>query len=152
MARSSPPSELGSSDWAAQSPWVNRVQSISMNVRLNQKINPALLSVQLLGLWSRISQVHLGLGASCQCAGEIPGVAVSDLELNILEYLHGKYQHDAQFTAWLSLEPNEPSVMKSSLTALLKAMATQTPERALALRVLQDLQRTLESLQQAHLG
>ena len=147
-----PTSEMDSSEWAAQSPLVNQLQYISMNDRLNQKINPALLSVQLLGKWSRISQVHLGMGASCQCAGEIPGIAVSDLELNIMEYLHGKYQHDAQFTHWLSLFPSEPSVMKSSLTALLKAMATQTPARALALRVLQDLQRILESLQQAHLG
>ena len=83
-----------------------------MNDRSNQKINPALLSVQLLGQWSRISQVHLGLGASCQCAGEIPGIAVSDLELNIMEDLLENYKHDAQFTHWLSLHHNEPSVMK----------------------------------------
>jgi hypothetical protein len=123
-----------------------------MNDIAKKKINPALWIVQLLGLWSRISQIHLGLGASCQCASNMPGIAVTDLELNIMEYLNGKYQRDAEFTQWLGLHTQDTQELKTSVTTFLKTMATHTPSRALALKVLQDLQLTLESLQQAHPG
>jgi hypothetical protein len=121
-----------------------------MNSTTPKKINPTLWSVQLLGLWGRISQIHLGMGLGCQCSGEMPGLAVSDLELNVMDYLHDKYQHDREFTQWLALHTDYQKGQSASVASFLKAMATQTPSRPLAIGLLKDLSQTLESLQQAH--
>ena len=123
---------------------------LAMNATKNQKINPSLWSVQLLGLWGRISQIHLGMGLGCQCSGELPAMAVSDLELNVLEYLLNKYKQNSEFTQWLAHDSGLKPARSESMTAFLTAMATQTPSRALAINVLRDLSMTLESLQQAH--
>jgi len=56
---------------------------------MNSKIT--LAAIELLGQWNRISQVHLALGSGCMCAGSMPGLAVSDLEINILDFLKEKY-------------------------------------------------------------
>ena len=67
-----------------------------------------------------------------------------------MDYLHDKYRHDSEFTQWLALHTDYQQGQSASVASFLKAMATQTPSRTLAISLLKDLSQTLESLQQAH--
>jgi hypothetical protein len=116
----------------------------------DKKINPALWSVQLLGLWGRISQLHLGSGLGCPCSTSMPSFTAGDLELSVLEYLDDKYQENREFHQWLVNHTDYKRGQSASIASFLRAMATQTPSNTLATLVLSDLKQTLESMQMAH--
>ena len=94
---------------------------------------PAVVALQLLGQWNRISGGHIALSAGCSCGVAVPGVRVQDFEEQILEYLHGRHGG-----GW------------KSVTDLLGAIARGAEPAGPA--ILQDLQRTLESFEQQHSG
>jgi hypothetical protein len=109
-----------------------------------------LTAIQLLGQWNRVSQVHLSLGAGCMCNGAMPGLAVSDLELNILDYLNEKYQKNIDFNNWLRIHAQYQEGLTGSLSELLKNIAIHPPSIPLAVKVLKDLSNTISSLDERH--
>jgi len=116
------------------------------------KVNTALLAVQLLGQWNRLSQVHLSLSSGCGCAGSMPGIAVTDLEINIIDFLYEKYKKEVAFDQWLKHYAQYREGSTGSLSELLKNIAIQPPSKSLATRVLNDLSNTIKSLNKSHLG
>lgn len=116
------------------------------------KVNTSLLAVQLLGQWNRLSQVHLSLSSGCSCAGSMPGIAVTDLEINIIDFLCEKYKKEVAFDQWLKQFAQYREGHMGSLSDLLKNIAIQPPSKSLATRVLNDLSNTITSLNKSHLG
>jgi hypothetical protein len=86
------------------------------------------------------------------CAASLPGLAVSDLEINILDYLKNKYVRDIDFLNWLGLHAKYQEGLSGSLSDLLKNMAISPPQPSLAMKVLKDLANTIDSLQESHQG
>lgn len=116
------------------------------------KVNTSLLAVQLLGQWNRLSQVHLSLSYGCSCAGSMPGIAVTDLEINIIDFLCEKYKKEVAFDQWLKQFAQYREGHMGSLSDLLKNIAIQPPSKSLATRVLNDLSNTITSLNKSHFG
>jgi len=114
------------------------------------KINSRLLAVQLLGQWNRISQVHLSLNYGCSCNGSLPGLAVNDLEINIIDFLNEKYSHEAGFVKWLRKYAQYIEGTTGSVSELLKNIALEPPPPNITMRVLKDLSNTIESLNKTH--
>lgn len=121
---------------------------MNKSTSLNTKI--ALQAITLLGQWNRLSQVHLSLGAGCMCVGSLPGLAVSDLEIHILEYLREKYDKHSSMGQWLSEHAEYKEGLSGSITELLKSISTHPPSTQLALQVLKDLGNTIASLDASH--
>jgi len=117
---------------------------------MNTKV--ALSAIDLLGQWNRISQVHLALGSGCMCAGAMPGLAVSDLEINIFEFLEEKYGQEKEFTDWLAQVTQKRRDLSGIVADLLKNIVTKPPSSALATKVLKDLKNTISSLNDSHKG
>jgi hypothetical protein len=93
----------------------------------------AVVAIQLLGQWNRISGAHVALGGGCSCGVASSGLRVQDFEEQILDYLHAR--HGGRF---------------ASVSELLTGIA-KNPQHGSA-QVLQDLQRTLDSFEQQHGG
>ena len=94
---------------------------------------PAVVALQLLGQWNRISGGHVALASGCSCGVAIPNVRAQDFEEQILEYLHGRHGG-----SW------------KSIGELLGGIARNSEPAGAA--ILQDLQRTFESFEQQHSG
>ena len=114
------------------------------------KINTGLLAVQLLGQWNRISQVHLSLSYGCSCNGSLPGLAVNDLEINIIDFLNDKYSNEVDFVKWLKKYAQYKKGTTGSVSELLKNIAIEPPSPSITMRVLKDLSNTIESLNETH--
>ena len=94
---------------------------------------PAVVALQLLGRWNRISGGHIALSAGCSCGVAVPGVRVQDFEEQILEYLHGRHGGSWQ-----------------RISELLAGIARNAEPAGPA--ILEDLERTFESFEQQHSG
>jgi len=94
-------------------------------------------AVQLLGRWTRIAQGHILMGGGCSCGLPAVSLRIEEFEQQILDFLKGKHGVAAQ---------------SASVAELLRAIATQAAsvDRARALAVLADLDRTMESFDQLH--
>ena len=101
--------------------------------RAAKPVQPAVLAIQLLGQWNRISGGHIALASGCSCGVAIPNLKVQDFEEQILEYLQGRHGGP-----W------------KSISDLLGGIARNTEPAGAA--ILQDLQRTFESFEQQHSG
>lgn len=117
---------------------------------MNTKVT--LSAIELLGQWNRISQVHLSLGSGCMCSGSMPGLAVSDLEIDILEFLKEKYRHEKEFLTWLKTSNSMLENTSVNISQVLKNFAIQPPSTSLAMKILGDLKNTIASLNETHKG
>ena len=108
--------------------------------------------MQLLGRWTRASQGHISLGAGCGCGGAVGGVQVQDLEINILDYLLGKYGPASAVAAMLRDTARHREGEAGSLGALLQAIARREVAAPIELQtsVLDDLNQTIDSFDQMH--
>ncbi len=86
------------------------------------------------------------------CSGAMPGLAVSDLEMNIFEFLEEKYNHEKEFTQWLNEHRQIKQKLNGSIAELLKSFAIKPPSSTLALKILKDLKNTISSLNESHKG
>ena len=80
------------------------------------------------------------------------GVQVQDLEINILDYLFGKYGSASAVAAMLRDNARHKEGEAGSLAALLQAIARREVAVPIELqtRVLDDLNQTIESFDQMH--
>ena len=100
-------------------------------------VQPAVLAIQLLGQWNRISGGHIALASGCSCGVAVPNLRVQDFEEQILEYLHGRHGG-----TWKSIGELLGGIARGS----------ENEASAAGAAILQDLQRTLESFEQQHSG
>ena len=111
-----------------------------------------LRAMQLLGRWTRASQGHLLLGAGCMCVGGFGAVSVADLEVNVFDYLAGKYGSASAVVDLLRSVADYREGETGSLPKLLQAIARQasTLDTVTQGRLLDDLERTIESFGAQH--
>ena len=117
----------------------------------------ALKAMQLLGRWTRVAQGHLGYGMSCACCTDVGSVAVQDMELQVLDYLHGKYRSAGvqSVCALLSERGGYRPGEAGSIADLLRAIATQLDGQIKTedqLALLADLERSIDSLDELMRG
>lgn len=109
---------------------------------------PALRALKLLGLWQRAVRGHVPLmGAGCACSLGASGVAVSDFEIPILDYLHGR--HGGTLGSVFSQSGYEPGV-RGDVSALLAVVARAEPGMPDCAAMLDDLERSVQSFLNAH--
>lgn len=111
-----------------------------------------LRAMQLLGKWTRVAQGHLPMGMGCACAGGMEGVPASDLEVNILDYLHQKYGPTSMVAKLMQEHAGYQESTAGRLADLLKAIAIQPLRAELAQGLLNDLATTIDSFEAMHAG
>lgn len=101
---------------------------------------PALLAMQLLGRWGRVAQGHVMLGSGCVCGADFGAVAVGEFEQDILDFLHGRHPVLAEFAPG------------GNIAGVLRKIAQPGTGlgAAAAAAVLADLNRSIDSFEQAH--
>jgi hypothetical protein len=97
-----------------------------------RKPDPRIKTIELLGRWTRLAQGHLPLGAGCSCGVPAASIRVTDLELDILDYLASRH------TSVRGI---------GSIAELLRAIASHG---VAAPAILNDLERSLESFEGLH--
>jgi hypothetical protein len=103
-----------------------------------KKPSAALEATRLLGRWTKLAQGHVMFGSGCSCGVGFGNLRLQDFEPQILDYLRAKHG-DTGHTA---------------ITELLRAIATQDPEKESGARLalLADLARSLDSFDELHRG
>ena len=96
----------------------------------------AVLAMQLIGRWQRVSAGHLSLAAGCACSYGA-AINVSDFDELILDFLRNRFAADVEIAGFIdaastmpaqtSAAPTTTSPRTASLRALLRAIATGTP-------------------------
>jgi hypothetical protein len=94
---------------------------------------PAVEAVRLLGKWQRVSGGHVAFGAGCSCGAAAISVRVQDYEQDILAFLQRRHRTQA-----------------GSIRVLLTDIAAKGASADL--RILEDLERSLESFESLHRG
>ena len=124
------------------------------DLKIKQTIQASvpLQAMQLLGKWTRVAQGHLPMGMGCACAGGMEGVPASDLEVNILDYLHQKYGPSSAVANLMREHAGYREFTSGRLTDLLKAVATKPLLDELAQQLLSDLAKTIDSFESMHSG
>jgi hypothetical protein len=112
----------------------------------------SLRAMQLLGKWTRVAQGHLPMGLGCACAGGMEGVPASDLEVNILDYLHQKYGRGSVVATLMHQHAGYQESTAGRLSDLLKSIAMQPLKTELAQGLLDDLATTIDSFEAMHAG
>jgi hypothetical protein len=97
---------------------------------------PAVLALRLLGRWTELARRHVPLGAGCACGPGLAGVQLADFESQVLDFLRSRHA----------------GVGASGVAALLSGIAKGESSVPAGARgaLLADLQRTLESFDEAH--
>ena len=113
----------------------------------------AIEATRLLGKWTRLAQGHVMFGSGCSC-GVGTGVRLQDFEHQILDYLHAKYSAagDPAIVNLLRERAGYREGEAGSVTALLRAIATQGVRNGGHLALLTDLERSLDSFDELHRG
>jgi hypothetical protein len=96
---------------------------------------PAVEAIRLLGLWQRLASGHVRLAGGCACGVSGTSVQIQDYEQDILGFLRGRHGCSA-----------------ASLGALLTELGRQRGGGAAELALLADLERSLSSFEEMHLG
>lgn len=111
----------------------------SLLVRKVRKRKPSLdtkvEAVRFLGRWTRLAQGHVLVGGGCSCGVGAASVRLEEFEQQILDYLKGKYAAAGK---------------ASSVPALLRAIAADSADDGESVRLLADLDRTMESFEALH--
>jgi len=117
-------------------------------------LSAALEATRLLGRWTKLAQGHVMFGAGCSCGVGAGSVRPQDFEQQILDYLHAKYVKagNAAIVALLRERARYRPAEAGSMTALLRAIATQGREDGEQLALLADLARSLDSFEELHRG
>ncbi len=108
-------------------------------------LSAAFEATRLLGKWTKVAQGHVMFGSGCSCGVGV-GVRLQDFEQQILDYLHAR--HGAAAVERAGYREGEAG----SVTALLRAIATQGASDDGHLALLVDLQRSLDSFDELHRG
>jgi len=97
---------------------------------------PAVLALRLLGRWTELARRHVPLGAGCACGPGLAGVQLADFESQVLDFLRSRHG----------------GVGASGVAELLSGIAKGESAVPAGARgaLLADLQRTLESFDEAH--
>ena len=90
-------------------------------------------ALRLLGTWNRISRGHIALATGCSCGVGSTDLRVQDFEGQILEFLQGRH-----------------GITAPTISDLLSGIARSGDEGAI--KVLTDLERTLQSFEEQHSG
>jgi hypothetical protein len=90
-------------------------------------------AARLLGQWQRVSGGHVAFGGGCSCGAAAISVRVQDYEQDILAFLQGRHGTQA-----------------GSIAGLLREIAQHGATADL--RILEDLQRSLDSFESLHRG
>ena len=96
----------------------------------------SILAVRLLGRWTELARRHVPLGAGCACGPGLAGVQLADFESQVLDFLRSRHG----------------GVGASGVAELLSGIAKGESAVPAGARgaLLADLQRTLESFEEAH--
>jgi hypothetical protein len=99
---------------------------------------PAILAVRLLGRWTELARRHVPLGAGCACGPGLPGVQLGDFEAQLLDYLRSRHG----------------GISAGGVAELLRPIAKgeSVVPRAEQEALLAELERTLDSFEEAHRG
>jgi hypothetical protein len=108
-------------------------------------LSTALEATRLLGKWTKLAQGHVMFGTGCSCGVGV-GVRLQDFEQQILDYLNAR--HGAAAVEGAGYREGETG----SVTALLRAVATQRAGNGGHLPLLADLERSLDSFDELHRG
>ena len=103
-------------------------------------------AAQLLGKWTSLAQGHVLMGGNCSCGVGAGSLRIEEFEGQILDYLESKHGQALQQRAGYDRGKS------GSLSALLRSIAKDAAEAAEWLPLLDDLNRTLESFEEAHRG
>lgn len=100
-----------------------------------KKLSAAIEATRLLGKWTKLAQGHVMFGAGCSCGVGV-GLRLQDFEPQILDYIKTKHGV-AGFSA---------------VADLLRTIATRSEKVAEPLRLLADLERSIDSFDELHRG
>lgn len=118
--------------------------------------DPRIEAAQLLGKWTSLAQGHVLMGGNCSCGVAGGSLRIEEFEQQILDYLEGKLaaSGNAAVTQALRDRAGYERGKAGSLSALLRSITANAgkAEPAQWLPVLDDLNRTLESFEEAHRG
>ena len=117
-------------------------------------LSAALEATRLLGRWAKLAQGHVMFGSGCSCGVGSGNIRLQDFEQQILDYLHAKYSAAgaAALIDLLREGAGYRSGVAGSVTALLRAIATQREGDGKPLALLADLARGLDSFDDLHRG
>jgi hypothetical protein len=113
-------------------------------------------AAQLLGKWTSLAQGHVLMGGNCSCGVGAGSLRIDEFEQQILDYLESKLAASGNAVVRQALHERagyEPG-KSGSLSALLRSIAKDIAEEESAqwLSLLDDLNRTLQSFEEAHRG
>lgn len=109
-----------------------------------------LRGLQLLGRWRRGLRNHVpGAGLACACGVGFSGLAVSDFEVPILDYLYSRHGTQPSLRA-LFEEAGYREGESGQVAELLGALVRQQDGGPDAIALLADLERSLDSFIGAH--
>ncbi len=112
----------------------------------------AIRALQALGSWRRLEGKHFfSSGMGCACGPGFDGVPGSALELDLIEFLNGRYGKVAalqEFWIWALQEP----APGGSLAYLLQLIVDGKLPAEPATKIVSDLEKSLFSLARSHGG
>ena len=108
--------------------------------------NARIEAAQLLGKWTSLAQGHVLMGGNCSCGLGAGSLRIEEFEQQILDYLDGRHA--------LRDRGGYERGKSGSLSALLQSIAKDAAQAQSAqwLSLLDDLDRTLQSFDEAHRG
>jgi len=109
-----------------------------------------LKAVALAGRWQGLVQRHLPLrGGPCSCVMGIGNITVADFEIDLLDFLHGKYARDGSLDPHFAHAGYEAATA-GSLLLLLQSLARDPALPESAADLLDGLESSLGSLEAGH--
>jgi hypothetical protein len=108
--------------------------------------NVRIEAAQLLGKWTSLARGHVLMGGNCSCGVGAGSLRIEEFEQQILDYLDGKHA----LRGHAGYEPGKSGSLSALLSSIAKDAAQAESARWLSL--LDDLDRTLQSFEEAHRG
>jgi hypothetical protein len=112
-------------------------------------------AARLLGKWTSLARGHVLMGGNCSCGLGAGSLRIDEFEQQILDYLERKLaaSGDAGVTQALRDRAGYERGTSGSLSELLRSIAKDGETQAAPwLSLLDDLDRTLQSFEEAHRG
>ena len=112
-------------------------------------------AARLLGKWTSLARGHVLMGGNCSCGLGAGSLRIDEFEQQILDYLEGKLaaSGDAAASQALRDRAGYERGTSGSLSELLRSLAKDGEAEATPwLSLLDDLERTLQSFEEAHRG
>lgn len=113
-------------------------------------------AAQLLGKWTSLAQGHVLMGGNCSCGLGAGSLRIDEFEQQILDYLESKLAASGNAVVRQALyeRAGYDRGKSGSLSALLRSIAKDVAQADSAqwVSLLDDLNRTLQSFEEAHRG